>query len=132
MADQKHGVKDWLFKIADSFVNFSRNFGRNPNRNRDKSKPPPVPSSSGGGSPAPSQNSGFAPPPNQQAVSRQTMRPLMLCQPFCKASLLKGSFKTIVVLPKYVDEGEWIALNGKILADCGSLSELLSNTLNSV
>lgn len=40
------------------------------------------------------------------------MRPLMLCQPFVKSSLLKGSFKTIVVLPKYVDEGEWVALNG--------------------
>ncbi|CAH6723612.1 CBK1 kinase activator protein Mob2p [[Candida] jaroonii] len=37
--------------------------------------------------------------------------PLFMCEPFVKTSLVKGSFKTIVQLPKYVDYGEWIALN---------------------
>ncbi|KAK9469105.1 Mob1/phocein [Lipomyces arxii] len=38
-------------------------------------------------------------------------RPLFLSQPFVRTALVKGSFKTIVVLPKYVDMGEWLALN---------------------
>lgn len=37
--------------------------------------------------------------------------PLFLCEPFVKTALVKGSFKTIVQLPKYVDYGEWVALN---------------------
>ncbi|CCE83364.1 Piso0_003939 [Millerozyma farinosa CBS 7064] len=37
--------------------------------------------------------------------------PLFLCEPFVKTALVKGSFKTIVQLPKYVDYGEWLALN---------------------
>ncbi|KAK9459782.1 Mob1/phocein [Lipomyces oligophaga] len=38
-------------------------------------------------------------------------KPLFLSQPFVRTALVKGSFKTIVVLPKYVDMGEWLALN---------------------
>ncbi|PWN48757.1 hypothetical protein IE53DRAFT_318794 [Violaceomyces palustris] len=38
-------------------------------------------------------------------------RPLYLCHPFVKSALIKGSFKTIVALPKYVDPKEWIAVN---------------------
>jgi len=41
------------------------------------------------------------------------VRPLFMCKPFINAQLLKGNFKTIVVLPKYVDKGEWLALNSK-------------------
>lgn len=37
--------------------------------------------------------------------------PLFLCEPFVKTALVKGSFKTIVQLPKYVDYGEWLSLN---------------------
>lgn len=37
--------------------------------------------------------------------------PLFLSEPFVKTQLVKGSYKTIVQLPKYVDFGEWIALN---------------------
>ncbi|RLV93085.1 CBK1 kinase activator protein MOB2 [Spathaspora sp. JA1] len=37
--------------------------------------------------------------------------PLFLCEPYVKTALVKGSFKTIVQLPKYVDYGEWLALN---------------------
>jgi len=38
-------------------------------------------------------------------------RPLYLCSPFADAALVKGNFKTIVMLPKYVDIMEWVALN---------------------
>lgn len=38
-------------------------------------------------------------------------RPLYLCQPFVRTALVKGSFATIVVLPKYIEQGEWLALN---------------------
>lgn len=41
------------------------------------------------------------------------VRPLFMCKPFINAQLLKGNFKTIVVLPKYVDKGEWLALNSE-------------------
>ncbi|RCK56669.1 CBK1 kinase activator protein MOB2 [Candida viswanathii] len=37
--------------------------------------------------------------------------PLFLCEPYVKSALVKGSFKTIVQLPKYVDSFEWLALN---------------------
>lgn len=38
-------------------------------------------------------------------------KPLYLCNPFVRSALIKGSFRTIVVLPKYVDQKEWIAVN---------------------
>ncbi|WFD04714.1 Maintenance of ploidy protein mob2 [Malassezia vespertilionis] len=38
-------------------------------------------------------------------------KPLYLCQPFVRSTLIKGSFKTIVALPKYVHPYEWIAVN---------------------
>jgi hypothetical protein len=41
-------------------------------------------------------------------------RPLFLCEPYVNSQLVKGSIKTIVVLPKYVDANEWLALNGKL------------------
>lgn len=43
-----------------------------------------------------------APPPR---------KPLYLCSPFVEAALVKGNFKTIVMLPKYVDIMEWVAVN---------------------
>lgn len=49
---------------------------------------------------------------SQSANSNQEETlPLFLCEPFVKTALVKGSFKTIVQLPKYVDYGEWISLN---------------------
>ncbi|RIB04449.1 maintenance of ploidy protein mob2 [Gigaspora rosea] len=42
---------------------------------------------------------------------RTSQRPLFLSPPFIDASLVDGSFKKIVVLPKYVDEDEWLAVN---------------------
>lgn len=38
-------------------------------------------------------------------------KPLYLCQPFVRSTLIKGSFRTIVALPKYVNPYEWIAIN---------------------
>lgn len=43
--------------------------------------------------------------------NNNTQKPLFLCQPFVRTALVKGSFQTIVMLPKYVDLGEWLALN---------------------
>lgn len=37
--------------------------------------------------------------------------PLFMCEPFVRTALVKGSYKTIVQLPKYVDYYEWLALN---------------------
>ncbi|KAI1315805.1 Maintenance of ploidy protein mob2 [Mortierella claussenii] len=43
--------------------------------------------------------------------STSAVRPLFLCQPYCNNSIVKGNFKTIVQLPKYVDGSEWLAVN---------------------
>lgn len=40
-------------------------------------------------------------------------KPLYLCSPFVEAALVKGNFKTIVMLPKYVDIMEWVAVNSE-------------------
>ncbi|OBA23390.1 hypothetical protein METBIDRAFT_9661 [Metschnikowia bicuspidata var. bicuspidata NRRL YB-4993] len=50
---------------------------------------------------------------NSASGAEQTTEelPLFLCQPFVNTALVKGSFKTIVQLPKYVDYGEWLSLN---------------------
>lgn len=50
--------------------------------------------------------------PNSPTGARVAAKPLFLCKPFVTSQLVKGSFSTIVVLPKYVDQGEWLALNG--------------------
>ena len=47
----------------------------------------------------------------QNNASQHLHRPLYLCQPFVRTALVKGSFATIVVLPKYIEHGEWLALN---------------------
>ncbi|KAF8627714.1 hypothetical protein AX15_004285 [Amanita polypyramis BW_CC] len=49
--------------------------------------------------------SNAAPPPPPPS------KPLYLCSPFVEAALVKGNFKTIVMLPKYVDIMEWVAVN---------------------
>lgn len=57
--------------------------------------------------------------------------PLFLCEPFVKTALVKGSYKTIVQLPKYVDYGEWMSLNifefyGHINSFYGVISEYVT------
>ncbi|TFK40879.1 protein kinase activator [Crucibulum laeve] len=61
-------------------------------------------------SPTPSRkdSAGSEPPSPGGATSS---RPLYLCSPFADAALVKGNFKTIVMLPKYVDIMEWVAVN---------------------
>ncbi|VDB91846.1 unnamed protein product [Peniophora sp. CBMAI 1063] len=56
---------------------------------------------------APRQNS--LPPASPSTTPGQ--KPLYLCSPFVEAALVKGNFKTIVMLPKYVDIMEWVAVN---------------------
>ncbi|KAJ6584114.1 Mob1/phocein [Mycena vulgaris] len=53
-------------------------------------------------------------PPSKAAVAAPAppaQKPLYLCSPFVEAALVKGNFKTIVMLPKYVDIMEWVAVN---------------------
>jgi len=45
------------------------------------------------------------------SVVAAVAKPLYLCSPFVEAALVKGNFKTIVMLPKYVDIMEWVAVN---------------------
>ena len=47
----------------------------------------------------------------EEAPSPPQTKPLYLCSPFVEAALVKGNFKTIVMLPKYVDIMEWVAVN---------------------
>ncbi|KAH7927787.1 hypothetical protein BV22DRAFT_1031412 [Leucogyrophana mollusca] len=51
------------------------------------------------------------PPVPSSPASPSPSKPLYLCSPFVEAALVKGNFKTIVVLPKYVDIMEWVAVN---------------------
>lgn len=50
----------------------------------------------------------------QGGVLGQSNKPLYLCNPFVRSALIKGSFKTIVVLPKFVDQKEWVAVNREL------------------
>ena len=51
-------------------------------------------------------------------------KPLFLSSPFVEAALVKGNFKTIVMLPKYVDIMEWVAMN----STCSSPRTYLRNS----
>ena len=66
------------------------------------------------------------PPPTP--TSPGAPKPLYLCSPFVEAALVKGNFKTIVMLPKYADVMEWVAVNS---AFCPSAcrQQLLTPTL---
>jgi len=50
-------------------------------------------------------------PPNSSPIAPTIKAPLYLSSPFVEAALVKGNFKTIVMLPKYVDIMEWVAMN---------------------
>lgn len=51
------------------------------------------------------------PVPPSRTTSPAPNKPLYLCSPFVESALVKGNFKTIVMLPKYVDIMEWVAVN---------------------
>lgn len=70
---------------------------------------------------APTPTSATLPPPelppsptNPSPVIPAVKKPLYLCSPFVEAALVKGNFKTIVMLPKYVDIMEWVAVNSML------------------
>lgn len=74
-------------------MSFFRSIGRSSRQKKDPARPP-VPQLGG---------------PNGSQMGQS--RPLYLCQPFVRTALVKGSFATIVVSPKYIEQGEWLALN---------------------
>ncbi|GAA5948128.1 hypothetical protein JCM3765_007121 [Sporobolomyces pararoseus] len=84
------------------------NQSRAPPPPRQGGQPPsaPPPGTNHSNAPFPQRGSNQAPSRGQQATDR-----LYLCLPFVKAALVKGNFKTIVALPKYVDVNEWVAVN---------------------
>ena len=57
-------------------------------------------------------------PGSGQVLGQTSGKPLYLCHPFVRSALIKGSFKTIVVLPKYVDQREWVAVNRESQSAC--------------
>ncbi|KAF4617508.1 hypothetical protein D9613_005751 [Agrocybe pediades] len=65
------------------------------------------PPSSRSPSPSPSSNSAHG----EEGGNGVREKPLYLCSPFADAALVKGNFKTIVMLPKYTDIMEWVAVN---------------------
>lgn len=81
---------------------------RSPTRSRLRApkRSPTTPTNAGFFEPFPSPGVDFGALPASPGP-----RPLYLCQPFVKAALVKGSFKTIVAPPKYVDVNEWVAIN---------------------
>jgi MOB kinase activator 1 len=82
-------------------------FGRN---RAPRARRSPTPS--GGTAPRnnfnPSAPPSRSPSPNSNQASN---KPLYLSNPFADAALVKGNFKTIVMLPKYTDIMEWVAVN---------------------
>lgn len=52
---------------------------------------------------------------NVQADHEAGPPKLYLSRPFVEATLVKGSFKTLVALPKYLDVLEWVAMNSMLL-----------------
>ena len=68
-------------------------------------RPKRSPTTTSAPSPVDPQLPQVAPPTPPEA------KPLYLCSPFVEAALVKGNFKTIVILPKYVDIMEWVAVN---------------------
>lgn len=106
-------LSDMLAFVSDIF---SRGF-----RNPRKTKPAPLNQepgngNNGGGAGGGAGGANFGSPstgliPGSPSAQRVTQKPLFLCKPFVTSQLVKGSFSTIVVLPRYVDQGEWLALN---------------------
>ena len=47
----------------------------------------------------------------QKRKDSSSAKPIFLCQPFLSASLVKGNFKKLVILPRYLDLNEWLAAN---------------------
>ncbi|TDL24328.1 hypothetical protein BD410DRAFT_786444 [Rickenella mellea] len=83
---------------------FSNTFGRNVKNAPNRPKRSPTPTST-----TFPHDTNYPPAPPSPSAS--TQKALYLCSPFAEAALVKGNFKTIVMLPKYVDVMEWVAVN---------------------
>jgi len=97
-----------FFFLIDTFHPFL--FGdrrRRPYQGQRVPKRSPTPISAT--SPNATVNDGEPPASPVQGIQK----PLYLCKPFVEAALVKGNFKTIVMLPKYVDIMEWVAVNSE-------------------
>lgn len=105
-----------------SFFNTFRGFGRSSKKNKPAANQPSstIPSALGGEhhpsglqqKPSSSRLNGSGNAASAAAlIQAGAQKPLFLCQPFVRTALVKGTFQTIVMLPKYVDAKEWIALN---------------------
>ncbi|KAM3126340.1 hypothetical protein CJJ07_004837 [Candidozyma auris] len=124
-----------------SFLNTIRGFGRSSKKTKKDYETPGILAPPGNGNVSPMRRSqspsrmfpskrgsqiSFAPSsptrlsrvPRSRSPQRSSYNtsdseeiPLFMCEPFVKTALVKGSFKTIVQLPKYVDYGEWLSLN---------------------
>ncbi|KAI5115230.1 hypothetical protein M0805_002673 [Coniferiporia weirii] len=86
-------------------MSFFNTFGRKDARAPRAPKRSPTPTS------ATFPQDGMNAPPGPPSPSASVQKPLYLCSPFAEAALVKGNFKTIVMLPKYVDVMEWVAVN---------------------
>ncbi|THH06085.1 hypothetical protein EW145_g4334 [Phellinidium pouzarii] len=86
-------------------MSFFNTFGRKDGRPPRAPKRSPTPTS------ATFPQDGMSLPPAPPSPSVSMQKPLYLCSPFAEAALVKGNFKTIVMLPKYVDVMEWVAVN---------------------
>ncbi|CAE6429536.1 unnamed protein product [Rhizoctonia solani] len=92
-----------------SFFNSIGRMGRNPSRGGTPKRSP-----SQGPAQTPTSSTFYdpdAPPLPTSTSGTPKQLPLYMCQPFVKAALVKGNFKTIVMLPKYCDVNEWVAVN---------------------
>ncbi|KAJ8456677.1 hypothetical protein ONZ45_g18625 [Pleurotus djamor] len=86
-------------------MSFFNSIGRSMTRNAPRGPKRSTTPTSASFPPADANHS--VPPSPVTAVAR----PLYLSSPFVEAALVKGQFKTIVMLPKYVDIMEWVAVN---------------------
>ncbi|CAO1614462.1 unnamed protein product [Parajaminaea phylloscopi] len=82
------------------------NFFRSMGRSTRPKKSPTMPSAD-----FPMQYGQQSGQPHASGAFGPTGKALYLCNPFLRSALVKGSFKTIVTLPKYVDPREWVAVN---------------------
>jgi hypothetical protein len=105
---RRHAMSDGL--VTDTYFSFLFVYRRSMQRSGPRGpKRSPTPTSTT----SPNANSAdHMPPASPSAPVAGTQKPLYLCSPFVEAALVKGNFKTIVMLPKYVDIMEWVAVNG--------------------
>lgn len=81
------------------------------NRQPRASRRSPTPS---GGQNLPPRFENHGVPSRSPSPGSSGTKPLYLCSPFADAALVKGNFKTIVMLPKYTDIMEWVAVNSEL------------------